>query len=70
MTTIVCACSHCKFNSGDSICEKEKAHFDFYSVRTQFNGQQDFLKCMDYEETDDEAYQSLKKYLEGRNNNG
>lgn len=66
MTKIICACCHCKFNSNGSICEKEEAHFEFHIVQTQFNGQQEFLKCKDYVETDDETYQKFKKYLEGR----
>ena len=66
MSKITCLNLACKYCDNDNVCSCDEVNLTFHCIQTKFNGQQKFLQCQNYEETEDEAYQSLKKYLEGR----
>ena len=47
--SVYCAALECKYHSGTNRCTAKKITLSSHSVMTVWNGRQEFLKCKQYE---------------------
>lgn len=59
-TKISCSCIDCKYCDDNYVCKKEKVNLIFLNVLTVNEGRQDYLKCKQFEERDDEEWLSIQ----------
>lgn len=59
--SVYCAALECKYHSDTNRCTAKKITLSSHSVMTVWNGRQEFLKCKQYEMS--EEYKSLLTVL-------
>lgn len=60
-TKINCSCLDCKYCDDNYYCTQDKVSLVFCSIATVNEGQQDFLRCKQFEERDDKEWLHLKE---------
>lgn len=53
MTLIYCADSSCAHQGDDGVCNADSIRMSWNSIMTLHDGRQTFLKCKNYEESDE-----------------
>lgn len=66
MTKIICANASCKYNNDKNVCTAKKISMSWQSVMTLHEGQQEYLKCKQYEMDDEykRIYKSIREMME------
>lgn len=64
MTKIICANTVCKHLDDSDYCDLKEIKLSWHSVVTKHDGRQEFLRCNNYEESDEakkirESFESL-----------
>ena len=50
---VFCACTECKYNDDEHMCTRDAIEMSWHSVMTIWNGRQEFMKCKQYEMSDE-----------------
>lgn len=63
---VYCAMTECKYNNDKTLCTADIIGLSYHSVMTYHDGRQEFLKCQQYEMSEDakKLAEQIKKIMD------